>query len=89
MVRDGDVVGGHDAADLVLVEGTQQFHIGADLGVQQIHQGLPLALFQLAQHLHHVGWLHLGKYIDLFPDAQLLYIFCKMIGVFQDPCQGF
>mgnify|MGYP000673241743 CR=1 FL=1 len=61
IVFDGDVVGGHPAADLILIEGCDHFDIVADIVIQQIDQQTLFAFIEHAQHFCQRVCLHSGK----------------------------
>ncbi len=84
----GDEIGGHFAADLILAEGAEEQDLLPHLPVQQLHQRVPPGLLHPLEDLRRRGGLQLGEDVHLLADGELLHVLVQPPGIFQNPGQG-
>ena len=83
---DADVVGGHAAADLVLVIGEQQLHIIGGILVQLVDDLCLIVLFQVIQSIHSIVRIHVGDDPGGPLGVQLLQVRLCVVQIGEDLC---
>ena len=86
ILADADVVGGHAAADLVLIVGHQQPDIFRRILIQMFDQLLLVVLFQIFQCVHRIVRVHAGNDLCRFIRRQFLQIRLGIVQIGEDLC---
>ena len=86
ILADADVVGGHAAADLVLIVGHQQPDIFRRILIQMFDQLLLVVLFQIFQCVHRVVRVHAGNDLCRLIRRQFLQIRLGIVQIGEDLC---
>ena len=86
---DADVVGGHAAADLVLVVGEQQLDVIGGVLIHFVHlvdDLLFVLFFQVVQSIHSVVGVHVGDHLRGLFRRQLFQVGLRVVQVGEDLC---
>ena len=89
VLADADVVGGHAAADLVLVVGEQQLDVIGGVLIHFVHlvdDLLFVLFFQVVQSIHSVVGVHVGDYLRGLFRRQLFQVGLRVVQVGEDLC---
>ena len=88
IVFDGDVVGGHPAADLVLVIGEQHLHIFHRVLVQLVDDLVFIGIVKILQCVHRIVRVHVGNDLGGLVAGQLLQIRLGIVQIGKDLGNG-
>ena len=67
---DDDIIGRHSAADLVLIEGSDQRNVLFRLRIQKVQDHVPLLPAEVAEHRHRIVRFHPGYDLDCSADVK-------------------
>ena len=88
IVFDGDVVGGHSAADLILVIREQHLHIFHRVFVQLVDDLVFIGIVKVFQCVHRIVRVHVGNDLCGFVAGQLLQIRLGIVQIGKDLGNG-
>ena len=88
IVFDGDVVGGHPAADLILVIGEQHLHIFHRVLVQLVDDLVFIGIVKILQCVHRIVRVHVGNDLGGLVAGQLLQVWLGIVQIGKDLGNG-
>ena len=84
IVFDGDVVGGHSAADLILVIREQHLHIFNRVFVQLVDDLVLIGIVKVFQRVHRIVRVHVGNDLCGFVAGQLFQVRLGIVQISKD-----